>query len=159
MVDIFGDYDGNFFANLGLIEVDGWTNQFFPSPNYDSNLAMVDQWDNPALPVTLKPGESATDSDLSGSWANQISYTGGDLAAFLGSGTFVVGCAAQSVDALTATGGSSLRGHEAFAECGATVTYDYTDTPIPSPLVLIGMGVIAMASTLHRRRPRGRLNL
>jgi hypothetical protein len=152
-VDVLNDYDGN-FSNNSLIELSG----FVFDTNYDADLNSTDSWSlNPpgTVPFTLAPGQSFTDDSVAGSFTNQVISLTSGLDAFIGAGTWDLGCSARAVDIFTTDGGSPNTGQTAYAECGAVVTYTWqppNDTPIPAPIALLATGLLGIGALRRLRR-------
>jgi hypothetical protein len=153
VVDLFNDYNGQLITGNNLIDISGFSGDL----NYDTDLDTLDSWDETppgTVPFQLAEGESFTDSSLAGSFSDQIVLTSG-LSAFVGTGTFDIGCVARSDDALEASGGDTTRGHSARAECTVGVEYVWDpqgETPVPAPIALMALGLLGLAGMRRLRR-------
>lgn len=137
--DVFNDYDGN--AAGDLIELSG----FSTDSNYDASL---DSSFSSPVSITLAPGDIQESNNLTAAIPRKtITYTVTDteLANFIGSGQWNMGCFARSDDEFITSGGSPFKGHSAWAECSVQVIYDYTppqsELACSTSLVSSGLGI------------------
>lgn len=148
-VDMFNDYDG---ATDSLIEFDG-----FPfHANNKPGLRLFTTWTTPTLPINLAVGEEVTSDTLTGSGTASMVVTGADLAAYIGTGSYDVGCSALSQDNFATSGSNVFTSSNVNATCEVTVTYHHTTTPAPAPapLALMGLGLFGMASVRRMRNKK-----
>jgi hypothetical protein len=93
---------------------------------------------------TVNPGTPLSVNDTNGATNNQVIFTGPALASFLGTGNLLLGVYSNATFSGGFTGGNGTMNNSQSFATNATVTYDYTPTPIPAAVWLLGSGLMGL---------------
>ncbi len=138
----------NFFLDASSVGVTT------PAPAFTTVLASTDGF------VTLAAGEflDLGTAEDNGSWT--VTLTGAELAPFIGTGNFSVGCSTISGTTFSGGGGNINNTQETTAACSGSIAYMYdaavvitppTTVPAPASLWLMGAGLLGFAAFKKRK--------
>ncbi len=130
----------NFIYDSTLSPLDSvLTGDLLFSPDLQTILADTGGPATVASQGSLDLGSKTDDSSRS------FTFTGSDLAAFIGAGTFDISCSTQTNSQFVGGGGNLTAAQNTQAQCDGTVTYDYdvaNNVPEPAAAWLIGAGLL-----------------